>query len=111
MGFLFPFYAVTNLFFLRQCYKTKNLIKPPEIVPVMANKQEKGSKDEQIGFHKGSLATLAKEREEMLRILQIVEQLMQMHIKELKDLGVDLQAQAKETAKSLKNKKPIEDVL
>ena len=62
---------------------------------------KKESKDEQIGFHKGSLATLAKEREEFMRILQIVEQLMQMHIKELKDLGVDLQKQAKEVAKKL----------
>ncbi len=69
------------------------------------------SKEERIGFHKGSLATLTKEREELLRILQIVEQLMQMHIKELKDLGVDLVAQAKETAKQMKGKKPIEDIL
>ncbi len=68
-------------------------------------------KEEKIGFHKGSLATLTKEREELLRILQIVEQLMQMHIKELKELGVDLVAQAKEVAKNLKGKKPIEDVL
>jgi len=51
--------------------------------------------DEQIGFHKGSLTTLAKEREELSRILNIVEQLMQMHIKALKDLGVDLEKQAK----------------
>jgi hypothetical protein len=71
----------------------------------------KNSNDEQIGFHKGSLATLVKEREEMMRILQIVEQLMQMHIKELKNLGVDLNEQAKSTTKSLKNKRPIEDVL
>ncbi|MFT4303448.1 MAG: hypothetical protein ACMXYG_02710 [Candidatus Woesearchaeota archaeon] len=56
------------------------------------------SNDEQIGFHKGSLATLAKEREEMSKILNIVEQLMQAHIKALKDLGVDLEAQAKEIA-------------
>lgn len=70
-----------------------------------------GSKEEKIGFHKGSLATLTKEREELLRILQIVEQLMQMHIKELKDVGVDLVAQAKEASKQLKGKKPIEDVL
>jgi biotin operon repressor len=51
--------------------------------------------DEQIGFHKGSLTTLAKERQEFTRILQIVEQLMQAHIKALKDLGVDLEAEAK----------------
>jgi hypothetical protein len=68
------------------------------------------SKDEKIGFHKGSLATLTKEREEFMRILQIVEQLMQMHIKELQGLGVDLVAEAKKVAK-LKGKKPIEDVL
>ena len=54
-------------------------------------KEEKISKDEQIGFHKGALTTLAKEREEMLKILSIVEQLMQMHVKNLKDLGIDLQ--------------------
>lgn len=62
---------------------------------------------EKVGFHKGSLSVLTKEREELLRIVQITEQLMQMHIKELKDLGVDLAAQAKQ----LKGKKPIEDVL
>lgn len=56
---------------------------------------EKQSKDEQVGFHKGALTTLAKERQELIRILGIVEQLMQMHIKSLKDLGIDLEAQAK----------------
>jgi hypothetical protein len=61
-------------------------------------KQPNMSKDEQIGFHKGSLATLAKEREEMVKIVQVVEQLMQMHIKALKDLGIDLEAQAKQFA-------------
>ena len=69
------------------------------------------SKDEQIGFHKGSLTTLAKEREEMVRILQIVEQLMQMHLKSLKDLGVDLQKQVQDNKSMDKNKKPIEDIL
>jgi hypothetical protein len=54
------------------------------------------SKEEQIGYHKGSLATLAKEREELVKIVQVVEQIMQMHIKQLKELGVDLEAQAKE---------------
>ncbi|MEA2037672.1 MAG: hypothetical protein U9O94_09250 [Nanoarchaeota archaeon] len=74
------------------------------------------STEEQIGFHKGALSTLAKEREEMLRILQIVEQLMQMHIKGLKDMGVDLEAAAKEAQKKTGKKekkpaKPIEDML
>jgi hypothetical protein len=70
------------------------------------------NKDEQIGFHKGALSTLAKEREEMIRILQIVEQLMQMHIKGLKELGVDLEKAAKEAQKKEKAPaKPIEDIL
>ncbi len=71
----------------------------------------KGDKAEKVGYHKGSLAVLSKEREELMRILQIVEQLMQMHVKELKEMGVDLAAQAKEVAKQMKGKKPIEDVL
>ena len=65
------------------------------------------NKDEQVGFHKGSLTTLAKERQEMARILGVVEQLMQMHIKALKDLGVDLEAEAKKSAQ----KKPLEDTI
>jgi hypothetical protein len=70
---------------------------------------KKASDDEQVGFHKGALATLAKEREEMMKILQIVEQLMQMHIKGLKDLGVDLEAAAKE-AKN-KSKKSMDELV
>ncbi len=79
----------------------------------MAEKKE--SRDEQIGFHKGSLGTLAKERQELMRILGIVEQLMQMHLGELKDLGVDLtkdmEKAKKEAEKQKDNKKPIEDLI
>ena len=76
-------------------------------------KAEAASKDEQVGFHKGALSTLAKERQEMLKILSIVEQLMQMHLKALKELGVDLEAQAKELQGKMakKDDKPIEDLL
>ncbi len=71
------------------------------------------SKDEQIGFHKGSLSTLTKERAEMLKILNIVEQFMQMHIAALKELGIDLEKEAEKVVKEGDNKpkKPIEDVL
>ncbi|MBW2987168.1 hypothetical protein KY336_01335 [Candidatus Woesearchaeota archaeon] len=73
------------------------------------------NKDEQIGIHKGSLSTLAKERQELGRLLQIVEQLMQMHIAALKELGVDLEAQAKAAMKKsakVKGKKgAIEEML
>ena len=75
------------------------------------------SKDEQVGFHKGSLSTLAKERQELARIIQIVEQLMQMHLAALKELGVDLEKEAKEELayrwfKSVKNNFiPVADML
>jgi hypothetical protein len=72
------------------------------------------SKDEKIGFHKGSLSTLAKERQELQRILQIVEQLMQMHVSGLKDLGVDLSEEVGQSSSKdsfSKPKAPIEDML
>ena len=70
-----------------------------------------GGNAEQIGFHKGALTTLAKEREEMMKILTIVEQLMQMHIKALKELGVDLAAQAKQVKSSGKSSAKLEEHL
>ena len=69
--------------------------------------EAKTSKDEQVGFHKGALTTLANERNELVRILQIVEQLMQAHIKALKEQGVDLEAEAKK----VKDKKKLEESL
>jgi len=69
------------------------------------------SKEERLGFHKGSLTTLTKEREELVRILTIVEQLMQMHVKELKGLGVDLERMAKDKRQEPAKKKPIEELL
>ena len=70
---------------------------------------QEASKDEQIGFHKGALSTLAKERQELMKLAGIVEQLMQMHIKALKDLGVDLEEMAKLAQKE--TNKPIEDLV
>jgi len=84
------------------------------VIVVAQKKKQDESKDEQIGFHKGSLSTLAKERQELARILGIVEQLMQMHIGSLKELGVDIQKEAEGSSSSQpasKKKKPIEDIL
>ncbi|HLD18808.1 MAG TPA: hypothetical protein VJB90_02260 [Candidatus Nanoarchaeia archaeon] len=70
------------------------------------------NKDEEVGFHKGSLATLAKERQELMRILGIVEQLMQLHAAELQKLGVDLsEAKKGESSKGTGKKKRIDDML
>ena len=57
--------------------------------------------EEQIGFHKGSLATLAKEREELVKMVQTVEQIIQAHVKALKDLGIDLEAEAKKVQEAM----------
>ena len=57
--------------------------------------KESINKDEQIGFHKGALTTLAKERQELVKMVSVVEQLMSMHIKGLKELGIDLEKQTK----------------
>jgi len=60
------------------------------------------SKDEQIGFHKGALNTLVKERQELIKLVQVTEQIMQMHIKGLKELGIDLEKEAKKAAATKK---------
>jgi len=60
---------------------------------------ENTSKEEQIGFHKGALSSIAKERLELVRLIQITEQLIKMHIKALKELGVDIEKEAKELEK------------
>lgn len=58
----------------------------------MAKKKEEApSKDEQIGFHKGALNTLGAERNELVRIVQITESLIQAHLKELEKLGVKVE--------------------
>jgi hypothetical protein len=103
------------------------LKKQTSLLPVVAKKTQPSkteksssapsqtSRDEQIGFHKGSLMTLSKERQEMVRIIGIVEQLMQMHASALQELGVKLDdasaaPQAQQPAPG-KKRPPIEDIL
>jgi hypothetical protein len=60
----------------------------------MATKKEPSqgmSKDEEIGYHKGSLSTLVNERNELIKMAQVVEQIMQAHIKRLEELGIKLE--------------------
>jgi len=63
---------------------------------------EKASKEEVIGFHKGSISTLLNERQELVKIIQVTEQLIQAHLKALKDLGVDLEKLQKEASEERK---------
>ena len=49
------------------------------------------SVEEEIGYHKGALTTLVNERNELIKMAQVVESIMQAHIKRLKELGVNVQ--------------------
>ena len=64
---------------------------------------KKMNKDEEVGYHKGAIFTLMKEREGLAQMLGIVEQLLQAHVKGLKELGVDIVAEMKANAE--KNQK------
>lgn len=56
----------------------------------MHTQQPPTSKDEQIGFHKGALATLIGERSELVRLIQITDALAQSHVRALEQLGIKL---------------------
>ena len=60
--------------------------------------------DEEIGFHKGAISTLIKERQELTKILGIVDALLKAHIDALKKLGIDITKAAPEAAKATKKK-------
>ena len=49
------------------------------------------TEEEEKGFHKGALNTLAAERNELAKMVGNVEAIMQAHINRLKELGVDIQ--------------------
>ncbi len=53
-------------------------------------------KDMEIGFHQGTLNTLVAERNELIKMIQNIEAIMQAHIKRLEELGVKIQKQKKE---------------
>lgn len=50
--------------------------------------QKQPSQEERIGYHKGAVSTLVGERNELLRLVQITESLIQAHAAELEKLGV-----------------------
>jgi len=48
-------------------------------------------KETEIGFHQGALNTLVNERNELFKMIQNAEAVMQAHIKRLEELGVKIQ--------------------
>jgi len=57
------------------------------------------NRDEQVGFHKGAISTLLKEREEMVKVVGIVDTLLKAHIETLQKLGVQISPQQAEAPK------------
>lgn len=47
-------------------------------------------KEIEIGFHQGALNTLLNERNELIKLIQQIEHVMQAHIKRLEELGVKI---------------------
>ncbi len=51
---------------------------------------KKMSKEERIGYHKGSLNTLILERNELLGVAAVAENIAAAHIKGLEKLGIKI---------------------
>ncbi|GAJ23304.1 unnamed protein product, partial [marine sediment metagenome] len=45
----------------------------------------------EIGFHQGALNTLVNERNELFKMIQNIEAIIQAHLKRLEELGVKVQ--------------------
>ncbi len=63
----------------------------PDQTPSPTPEPEQMPREEEIGFHKGALNTLIGERNELIKMIQNVDNILQMHIKRLEELGVKLQ--------------------
>lgn len=63
-----------------------------------ANEQHspKMSREQEVAFHQGALNTLINERNELFKLIQNVEGVMQAHIKRLEELGVKIQVRKEE---------------
>jgi hypothetical protein len=58
-------------------------------------KQPELSRDMEIGFHQGALNTLINERNELIKVIQQVESVMQAHMKRLEELGIKIRTEDK----------------
>jgi len=73
-------------------------IKKDNLEKALANNETKKpeiSKEMEIGFHQGSLNTLINERNELIKMIQQVENVMQAHMKRLEELGVKIKTSDK----------------
>lgn len=56
-------------------------------------------KEVEIGFHQGSLNTLINERNELVKLIQHIQRIMEAHVKRLEELGVKVQTKKAEEKK------------
>jgi hypothetical protein len=72
-------------------------IKKDSLEKALGNQKEPQlSKEMEIGFHQGALNTLINERNELVRMIGQVEQIMQAHMKRLEELGVKIKTSEKQ---------------
>jgi hypothetical protein len=72
-------------------------IKKDNLEKALGEKKEPQlSKEMEIGFHQGALNTLVNERNELFRMIQQVEQIMQAHMKRLEELGIKIKTSEKQ---------------
>lgn len=57
------------------------------------DKKPQMPREMEIGFHQGALNTLINERNELVRMIQQTEVVMQAHLKRLEELGVKIKRQ------------------
>ena len=62
------------------------------------------SKEEQIGFHRGSIAVLLREQQELMKMVNVIPQVVQIHIQALKELGIDIEAEARKAQEEYRKK-------
>lgn len=65
-------------------------IKKDNLEKALNNKKQEIPKETEIGFHQGALNTLINERNELVRMIQQVEIVMQAHMKRLEEMGVKI---------------------
>ena len=66
-------------------------IKKDNLEEALSPKESQMSKEMEIGFHQGALNTLVNERNEMFKMIQNVETIIQAHLKRLEELGIKVQ--------------------
>ncbi len=60
------------------------------------DESSKMSREQEVAFHQGALNTLINERNEIFKLIQNIERVMQAHIKRLEELGVKIQVRKNE---------------